>query len=244
MDDAVLHRSIRSCLSQTFTSFELLLVINGPNYLNLLTLLQLRYAHDPRVRVVATPIHLLNFSLSLGLHLAQGKYVARMDADDVAAPDRLARQWSYMESHPSVAVLGSWYQLIDSADRVHGHVACPTSNDQIRRSLFYRNPICHPSVMLRREAILAKGGYLGGQNAEDYDLWLRICLDKDLHFANLPDYLLSYNVEPGGAARRSRRAYANVAAAQLRNLLITRDLRWLLGVILTAMKSIFRSDRI
>ena len=242
-DDAMLHRAIRSCLAQTFTSFELLLVINGLNYLNFLNLLQLRYAHDPRVRVVATPVYLLNFSLSFGLHLAQGKYIARMDADDVAAPDRLARQWSYMESHPRVAVLGTWYHLIDSADRVHGNVSCPTSNFEIRRSLFYRNPICHPSVMLRRDAILAKGGFLGGQNAEDYDLWLRICLDKDLHFANLPDYLLSYNVEPGGAARRSRMAYANVAAAQIRNLLITRDIRWLLGAILTAVKSFLRSDR-
>ena len=97
--------------------------------------------------------------------------------------------------------------------------------------------------MLRREVILAKGGYLGGQNAEDYDLWLRICLDKDLYFANLPEFLLSYNVEPGGSARRSRRAYANVAAAQLRNLLLTGDTRWLLGAILTTVKSLLRSNR-
>lgn len=242
-DDALLHRAILSCLSQTLTDFELLLVVNGPDCLKIAAILQLQYASDARVKIVATPIYLLNFSLSLGLHLARTQYVARMDADDVAAPDRLQQQWAYMESHPKVAVLGTSYHLIDSADRIHGHVSCPTSNDEIRRSLFYRNPICHPSVMLRREVVLAQGGYLGGQNAEDYDLWLRICLDKDLHFANLPEYLLSYNMEPGGAARRSRRAYANVAAAQCRNLLVTRDVRWLLGAFLTAVKSIFRSNR-
>jgi glycosyltransferase involved in cell wall biosynthesis len=242
-DDALLDRAVRSCLSQTLTEFELLLVVNGPDYLEILSALRLRYTDDARVRIVDTPIYLLNFSLSLGLHLAKAKYVARMDADDVAEPVRLERQWSYMESHPKVAVLGTSYHLIDSVDLVHGHVSCPTSNDEIRRSLFYRNPICHPSVMLRREVVIAKGGYLGGQNAEDYDLWLRICLDKDLHFANLPDYLLSYNVDPGGAARRSKRAYANVAAAQIRNFLITRDIRWFLGAILTAMKSLIRSNR-
>ena len=242
-DDVLLHRSICSCLAQTLTDFELLLVVNGPHSSEILQSLQLEYANDARVQVVATPIYLLNFSLSLGLHLARAQYVARMDADDVAAPDRLERQWAYMESHPEVVVLGTSYHLIDSADRVHGNVAGPTSNDEIRRSLFYRNPICHPSVMLRREVILAQGGYLGGQNAEDYDLWLRICLDKDLHLANLPEYLLSYNMEPGGAARRSRRAYANVAAAQFRNLLITRDVRWLLGALFTVVKSFFRSNR-
>jgi glycosyltransferase involved in cell wall biosynthesis len=242
-DDSLLHRAILSCLTQTLVNFELLLVVNGRECSKIASILRHQYANDARVRIVVTPIHLLNFSLSLGLHLASAPYVARMDADDVAAPDRLERQWAYMESHPQVAVLGSSYRLIDSNDQLHGDVSCPTSNSEIRRSLFYQNPICHPSVMLRRDVILAQGGYLGGQNAEDYDLWLRICLDKDLHFANLPDFLLSYNTEPGGAARKSRKAYANVAAAQIRNLLITRDVRWLLGAILTAAKSFFRSNR-
>jgi len=242
-DNEMLHRAIRSCLSQTLADFELLLLVNGPNCLAILSDLELKYAQETKVRVVATPIYLLNFSLSLGLHLARAPYVARMDADDVAAPNRLEQQWAYMESHPKVAVLGTSYHLIDSADRIHGHVSCPTSNHEIRRSLFYRNPICHPSVMLRREVILAQGGYLGGQNAEDFDLWLRICLDDDLHFANLPEYLLSYNMDPGGAARRSRRAYANVAAAQCRNLLVTRDVRWLLGALLTTAKSLLRSNQ-
>lgn len=242
-DDALLHRAIHSCLSQTLTEFELLVVVNGANHSDISLGLRLQYAHDSRVRVIATPIHLLNFSLSLGLHLARSPFVARMDADDVAASDRLERQLAHMALHPQVVVLGTSYYLIDSADRIHGAVSCPTSNDEIRRSLFYRNPICHPSVMLRRDVIIAQGGYLGGQNAEDYDLWLRICLNKDLHFSNLPEYLLSYNMAAGGAARRSRKAYANVAAAQFRNLLVTRDVRWFLGALLTAAKSFLRSNQ-
>lgn len=202
-----------------------------------------KYKQDPRVRIVKTPIHLLNFSLSLGLHLARAPYVARMDADDVSHPDRLVRQLDFMERHPSVAVLGSAYELIDEAGNVHGVVSPPESDGDIRRSLHYRNPICHPSVMLRKQAILHAGGYLGGQNAEDYDLWLRIALDPTWKFANMPDVLLSYNSAPGGAARRSRRAYANVAAAQLRNFLISHDPRWFAGAAFSVAKSVFRANQ-
>lgn len=241
--DPLLYRAIESCLSQTIKDFELLLIVNGSACIEIVQCLQRQYAEDARVRVVGTPINLLNFSLSLGLHLARGPYVARMDADDVAAPDRLERQWAYMERNPQVAVLGSAYQLIDSTGQIHGQVSPPTSDAEIRRELHYRNPICHPSVMLRRDVILKQGGYLGGQNAEDYDLWLRLAMHTEWQFANLPEKLLSYNVSPDGAARRSRTAYANVAAAQLRNFLITRDPRWLLGSVITAAKSVWRANR-
>lgn len=242
-DNALLHRSIQSCLTQTLSNFELLLVVNGPAYSEMMHALQLRYAHDERVRIEGTQIQLLNFSLSYGLHLARAPYVARMDADDVAAPDRLERQLDYMEHNPEVAVLGSSYQLIDSTGEIHGQVISPSSDAEIRRELYYRNPICHPSVMFRREVILKHGGYLGGQNAEDYDLWLRLAMHREWQFASLPDKLLSYNVSPDGAARRSRTAYANVAAAQLRNFLVTRDPRWFFGSAISAAKSIWRASR-
>jgi len=241
--DILLERAIKSCLVQNLVDFELLLVINGVNARTISQHLHEKYKQDSRVRVVETPIHLLNFSLSLGLHLARAPYVARMDADDVSHPDRLARQLDFMERHPSVAVLGSAYELIDEIGGVHGIVSPPESDSDIRRCLRYRNPICHPSVLLRKQAILQVGGYLGGQNAEDYDLWLRIALDPAWQFANMPDVLLSYNSAPGGAARRSRRAYANVAAAQLRNFLISHDPRWFVGAAFSAAKSLFRANR-
>lgn len=223
--------------------FELLIVVNGQGAEEIATQLHEKYKQDPRVRIMETPVHLLNFSLSLGLHLARAPYVARMDADDVSHPDRLARQLDFMERHPSVAVLGSAYELIDEAGNVHGTVSPPENDGDIRRSLHYRNPICHPSVMLRKQAILQAGGYLGGQNAEDYDLWSRIALDPTWQFANIPDVLLSYNSEPGGASRRSRRAYANMAAAQMRNFLISHDPRWFAGAAFSIAKSVFRANQ-
>lgn len=242
-ENELLHRAIRSCLNQTLDDFELLLIVNGIRADELAPSLQELYGHDTRVRVIGTPIHLLNFSLSLGLHLARAPLVARMDADDVSAPERLERQVAFMKCHPSVAVLGSAYELMDAHGHVHGRISPPTTDREIRNRMHFRNPICHPSVMLRRQVILKVGGYLGGKNAEDYDLWIRLALDANWQFANMSEVLLSYNVSPEGAARRSRTAYSNVAGAQLRNFLLTRDLRWLLGSALSAGKSVMRSTR-
>lgn len=238
-EDALLYRAIESCLSQTMTDFELLIVVNGPDFDRLLSVLSQSYESNERVRIIGTPVHLLNFSLSLGLHLARAPFVARMDADDVSDPVRLETQLAYMKANDDVAVVGSAYLLIDSQNRVHRKVVTPETDLEIRNALRFRNPICHPSVMLRRDAILAEGGYLGGRNAEDYDLWLRLAMGRRWRFANLPAPLLSYNVSTDGPARRSRSAYANVAGAQLRQFLLTRDICWLMGATMSAGKSFF-----
>lgn len=242
-EDALLHRAMQSCLSQTMADFELLLVVNGPDTGRLVPHLAQAYAYDARVRVIGTPIHLLNFSLSLGLHSARAPFVARMDADDVSHPERLAAQLAFMEAHEDVAVLGSSYLLIDAQGEVKGKIDAPLTDPAIRHALYFRNPICHPSVMLRRAVVLRAGAYLGGRNAEDYDLWLRLSMDKQSRFANLASPLLSYNVSPDGAARRSREAYGNVAGVQLRQFLVTRDVRWLVGSTLSATKSFVLANR-
>jgi len=242
-ENELLHRAMKSCLSQTMTDFELLLIVNGPDVNRLVPILTDSFANDERVKVVGTPIHLLNFSLSLGLHLARSPFIARMDADDVSDPKRLAMQLAYMQANDDVAVLGSSYLLIDDDGHVHGKFDVPETDLAIRKCLRFGNPICHPSVMLRRDAILAEGAYLGGKNAEDYDLWLRLAMGQRWCFANLPAPLLSYNVSPDGQARRSRAVYANVAGAQLRQFLVTRDIRWLMGATVSAGKCFFLANR-
>jgi glycosyltransferase involved in cell wall biosynthesis len=242
-NDTLLKRAIESCLMQTMTDFELLLVVNGPDLDHIVAALSKAYETDDRVRVIGTPVHLLNFSLSLGLHLARAPFVARMDADDVSDPNRLATQVDYMQANDDVAVLGSSYLLIDAQNQIHGKINMPETDQEIRRALRFGNPICHPSVMLRRDAILAEGGYLGGRNAEDYDLWLRLAPGRKWRFANLPTPLLFYNASPDGPARRSRMAYANLAGAQLSQFLTTRDVTWLLGSVVNVGKSFFLAKR-
>jgi glycosyltransferase involved in cell wall biosynthesis len=219
--------------------FELLLVVNGEKADQIAADLESRYASDSRVRVVATAMRQLNFSLSLGLHLARAPFVARMDADDVAAPDRLQQQLARMQANPALAVLGSWYHLIDQHGEVVGMVEKPVTDAEIRRQLPFKNPLCHPSVMLRKAPILAVGGYLGGQHAEDYDLWARLSLVPEWQFENSPLPVLDYNAAPDGPARGSRQAYANMAGAQFRNFIVSRRVRWLLGSVVTSLKSLW-----
>jgi glycosyltransferase involved in cell wall biosynthesis len=242
-DDPLLARAIDSCLVQTYRHFELLVVANGSASKELFHSLSKRYQAVPKVRVVHTLTRDLNFSLDLGIHFALGEYLARMDSDDIMTPDRIEVQLKFMSAHPDVVVAGSFYELVDLDLNVRERVQLPTSNEQIRKRLFFRNSFCHPTVMFRTDRIRRAGGYRGGKNSEDYDLWTRLCLDPSVKFHNIPQYLLKYNSDPSGAARRSRSAYANVVAAQVRSFLLTWDIRWLFGALTTASKLVFRTNK-
>jgi glycosyltransferase involved in cell wall biosynthesis len=109
--DSLLCRAIDSCLNQTYDDFELILVVNGSSRDNIQKNINLKYASDSRVTVLSTPINLLNFSLNFGLNFARGKYVARMDADDIAYPDRLKEQVKYLDSNPGVIVVCSSFDF-------------------------------------------------------------------------------------------------------------------------------------
>lgn len=242
-DDPLLARAIESCLGQTYKHFELLVVANGSEPDALFYSLSRRYQEESRIRVLRTLIRDLNFSLDLGIHVARGDYLARMDSDDIMAPDRIEVQLNFMSTHPDVAVVGSFYELIDLDVNVRERVQLPISDEQIRKRLFYRNSICHPAVMFRTDLIRRAGGYRGGKNSEDYDLWARLCLDPSVKFHNIPQYLLKYNCDPSGAARRSRSAYANMVATQVRTFLLTWDVRWLFGALTTATKLVLRTNK-
>jgi cellulose synthase/poly-beta-1,6-N-acetylglucosamine synthase-like glycosyltransferase len=237
-----LRQALHSCLDQTFSDFEVVVVANGPVAEDVATAVHGWFEGDSRVRVFTTEVRHLIFSLSLGLHHARAPLVARMDADDLSKPDRLERQVAFMRAHPEVCVLGSAYEVIDNEGRAQATVRLPTNDAQIRAALVWGNPLCHPSVMFRRKAVLAVGGYLGSLHAEDYDLWARLSVDAENHFANLEDVVLSYRSVGVGMARRSRFAYATVAAAQLRNFINGQGVRWLAAAFLTSVKAMLRSS--
>ena len=117
----------------------------------------------------------------------------------------------------------------------------PTSNDQIRRAFLRGNPLCHPSVMFRRKAVLDVGGYLGGLYAEDYDLWVRLSVAPENQFASLDEVCLGYRSVGVGVARRSRFAYATMAAAQLRSFINGQGLVWAVAALFTIVKAFVRS---
>jgi glycosyltransferase involved in cell wall biosynthesis len=240
--DAQLRLALQSCLDQTYPNFELLVVANGDNAESISNQVKDWIGKDPRVRVFQTSVKHLPFSLSLGLHHARGGLIARMDSDDVSKPFRLELQVRYMDANPSVAILGTAYEVVDEFGMVKRKVWVPTTDREIRHGLRTRNPLCHPSVMFRRDVVLKAGGYLGGLHAEDYDLWLRLTAEPGLEFANLPDICLSYREVGVSGVRRAHSAYASVAASQLRQFLISGHMGWIFATLLTVIKLLLRTN--
>jgi cellulose synthase/poly-beta-1,6-N-acetylglucosamine synthase-like glycosyltransferase len=238
------RQALQSCLDQTFVDFEVVVVANGRQAGEVSAAVRDWIGDDPRVRVFTTEVRHLIFSLSLGLHYARAPLIARMDADDVSRPDRLELQVAFMRGHPEVVVLGTAYELIDGEGRGLKTMLPPTSDDRIRRALLWGNPLCHPSVMFRRKAVLDVGGYLGGLHAEDYDLWARLSVAPGNQFANLNEVCLGYRSVGVGVARRSRFAYATMAAAQFRNFINGQGLVWAVAALFTTIKAFIRSSSV
>ncbi len=138
-----------------------------------------RWASADARLVLAACGHGLVPALRVGVDLARGKYVARMDADDVSLPGRLAAQVAALEREPELAVVGGLVEAFPATEVGEGlarYVAWLNgvrSADEHRCALFVESPLCHPSVTMRADALRAIGGYRDVSWAEDYDLWLR-----------------------------------------------------------------------
>jgi glycosyltransferase involved in cell wall biosynthesis len=189
-----LAEAVESIQSQTFQDWELVAVDDGSTDSSG-TILARFASDDPRVRVLGGEENRgVAAALNRGWREARGELVARLDADDVALPERLARQVRFLDVNASVAVVGSAAVLV-APDGTHLSVTpIPTSSTAIRATLLRHNCLNHPSVMIRRAILEEFGGYRFN-HVEDYDLWLRISQRYEL--ANLPEPLTLYRVHPG-----------------------------------------------
>jgi len=188
--------AIKSILKQGFADFELLL-IEAPSDVCIDPVLS--QLDDSRIRHLrfageASLVDQLNF----GLQKAQADLIARMDGDDWSYPERLQKQYDYLQEHPEIAVLGSQISIMDARDCPLGYREYPTQPTAVCQALKRFNALAHPSVMFRREAIQAAGGYCYRDYPanEDYELWCRLSRRGHL-LANLSDTLLRYRIHPG-----------------------------------------------
>lgn len=235
--------AIASCLAQESVDAEVIVVCNGPGSRAIADRVRREFAQASSMMVLETEIAQLIFSLNFGAHHARGRYIARMDADDLAYPSRLALQFEFMESNPDVVVCGMDYDLIDNQDRAVQRVVVPHDDAAIRSKLTWSNPFCHPTTMIRKSALVAAGGYQGGLYAEDYDLWVRLASIPGFKFANLAIAGIGYRATPQGLARRARAAYSSVASTQFRCFTNGFGLRWGVAAAATALKGWIRGSR-
>jgi glycosyltransferase involved in cell wall biosynthesis len=220
--------AIHSILAQTEGNFELI-VINDGSTDDSLSAVHGAIAGDSRCKVVDRPNCGLVHTLNEGLSLATGAFIARMDADDIARPARFARQLAHLQANPSCVAVGSRVLLIDPEGLplmemidAYTHSQIDSANLSLRASA-----ICHPTVMMRRDAVLAVGGYRAAyDSAEDLDLFLRLAEIGQL--ANLPEVLLEYrqhlaSVGYAKALEQRRLATAAIAEAGKRRKLPARE---------------------
>lgn len=203
--EAYIREAVESILAQTFGDFELIVINDGSKDRSGEILRELA-ARDPRVVLVERPNAGLVTTLNEGIARARGEFIARMDADDVARPERFALQHARLIAEPELGVLGSFIQIIDKVGsfiRLGDYPVCPAETAQF---LEHGCPVAHPTVMMRREAVLKAGGYRKVfSHCEDYDLWLRIS-ELGYRIANLPHPLLNYRMHGANVSAVHREA--------------------------------------
>ncbi len=189
-----LSEAVESILDQSFRDFEFIVINDGSTDLTA-SILNSYKRNDPRLRVSHQENRGLVESLNHGCALAQGKYIARMDADDISVKNRLIWQVEFMEKHLEVGVLGGAAEIIDITGKSLGTSFNPIEDRDIRYALLDDCPIWHPTVIMRKDVFVSVGGYRKVVfGAEDYDLWLRIA--DQYHLANLETVLLHYRLHP------------------------------------------------
>jgi len=180
-----LHEAVNSILNQTFTDFEFIITNDGssdkPSEI-------LESFADLRIRLIHQENIGLTKSLNRGLKCATGEYIARMDADDISAPDRFERQIRHFEQNPQIGLVGTQFLIIDDEGKEFEASKYPLENAKIKETLLKSNAFCHGAVMFRR-GLLGIAGYYREQFtcAQDFDFWLR--LSEHTNVANLDSVL-------------------------------------------------------
>jgi glycosyltransferase involved in cell wall biosynthesis len=170
-----LAEAIESILNQTFRDFEFIIVDFGSTD-GSQSIIRRYQEKDKRIQFHVIPHCNLSEARNACCFRARGKYLALLDADDVALPDRLARQVHYLDRHPQVAILGGAVELIDELGRGLGVEGRRESDREIRHTLLKHSPFVVSTVTVRAEEFRAAGGYRRAfdDSGEDYDLWLRM----------------------------------------------------------------------
>jgi glycosyltransferase involved in cell wall biosynthesis len=187
-----LSESIKSILEQTFTAFEFIIINDGSTDESL-DIIQKYMKKDARIVLINRENKGLPYSLNEGIERAKGKYIARMDADDISLPSRLEEQFKFMESNSDIGICGTWIESFGEGlkDRL---MRFPADHEELKVILLFSVCFAHPTVMIRKK-ILDRNNLkynLNYSNSQDYELWEK--LSHVTKMGNLQKKLLRYRV--------------------------------------------------
>lgn len=196
-----LSEAVKSILDQSYRNFEFLIIAEPETSAESLTII--RSFQDKRIRLIINKKHLgFSRSLNKGIKLSKGKYIARMDADDISLHHRLLLQFLYMELHANVILCGTNAISINGKGEIINRTDLPRDSRTIKICLYFRNVIYHPTVLFRREQFIAEHFFYKVQQAEDYELWTRICLTHNI--VNLKGALLKRRLHKDNSTYKGR----------------------------------------
>lgn len=199
-----IKQSIDSILNQSFDNFEFIIINDNPTRSENSNLLDAYAAIDNRIVIINNPTNLgLPVSLNKGLELAKGKYIARMDADDISLPERFLTQYNFLENNPDYGICGTYARFIYEDSKVGRKLRLSKNNDDLKaRQLFY-TPFVHPSIMARKDLITKLKYDENFRVAQDVELWLR--MSDYTKFYNIPQVLLHYRIHKQNSRVREKR---------------------------------------
>jgi glycosyltransferase involved in cell wall biosynthesis len=198
-----LAEAIESILIQSYRDFEFI-IIDDCSSDGSLELIEEYARKDPRIRFIRNQQRLgLGTNLKHGVQIAKGEWIARMDADDISMPQRLAQQMGYVSANPKIDIVGSYAIDIDERGNKIGERRCPATHQYIIKYI-WTCPIIHPTAFIRKSGLISAGSYGTEKRRQDYALWFR-CAAAGLQFANLPEPLLKYRFTGDYFARNNLR---------------------------------------
>lgn len=191
--ETYLKEAIESVINQTFKNWELIVINDCSTDSTAEILLELA-SKDERVKVHPNEVNLkLPTSLNKAISLCEGKYIARMDADDICLPDRLEKQFKFMEENSDVALSSCRFMTVKNGVYMSGGAGGRCDNNALRAMLLVANPILHPGVICKAE-VMKKFNYDTTLTCtEDLELWTRMVMENQ-KIEILPECLLIYRL--------------------------------------------------
>ncbi|NUQ81548.1 MAG: glycosyltransferase [Bacteroidetes bacterium] len=185
--EGTIKKAVESIVKQTYQHLEIILIDDASSDRSFQEIANL---NDSRIRILRNETNLKTAAtLNRGIAESNGTLIARMDADDVSHQDRIRLQVGFMQSHPDVDVLGTAFRKLPSGKKI----TQPLTHEEIDVAMLVRNPIAHPSVMIRKSLLGSDSLYNPDfPAAQDFELWQRLI--SKARFANLPDGLLDYYI--------------------------------------------------